>query len=74
MISVSVGDVCVMQRTSVGGMVEHQHEAVVTKITAKRAYVGRDYFALAGTIPAIVKPRYLDTVTRAVAIRRAVLP
>lgn len=63
---VEIGDVFVLERrVAWGGDVQHKWEAPVLRVTAKRAYFDRMWFALDDPSRE-VKPRYLNYRTTAV--------
>lgn len=67
-----VGDICIVRRTwaSRSDPPIHEHQSEITKVSAKRVYLGeRQWFALDDPDRS-VKPRYLDYDTWVFAIHR----
>lgn len=66
-MSLFVGQTVTIERTSPYGVLDHRREDHITKLTAKRAYVGTCWWALADETSTL-RPRYLDYTTRVVAL------
>lgn len=62
-----VGDLCECERSNFRGTVLHSWTGEVTKVTAKRAYLEYNWFALDDPNRTLL-PRYLEYTTRVVKI------
>jgi len=77
MSDIRVGDICVIERRFVFqpmmGPAQFSYELAITRLSPKRAYLGRSWFTLSDPWR-LVLPRYLDYLTRVVEIRRPAEP
>lgn len=61
----TVGQVVTIERRACTGYLDHRCELHVTKVTAKRAYVGDRWWSL-DDARRVLKPQYLDYETRVI--------
>ena len=62
MSDIQVGTRCTIERRFGRGLVDHRWEATVVRLTSKRAYFDRSWFALDDPLRE-VRPKYLDYTT-----------
>lgn len=68
---VQAGARCVVERRMSSGAIDHRHEAVVVRVTEKRAYLSASSWFALSDAKREVRPRYLDYRSHVVSIEAA---